>query len=208
MVVYLIAFYTVWHQGILFALLVLHAWMAWVSPVRRRLWRLPEAYWPVLTTGALTITAMVHVWWAWVASWNDWKYPYSGSRAAAKYLQENGIDHERIHLYRHSTLAVLLYLDRNPFANVAPAMTGAFWRWTAAIYDTQYPEKVTAGNPPWILIGMQRTPKQVAEIGIWPPFVPGYDLKKSFPGLMFWKTGYCLTDYFYLYQRATSPGGS
>jgi hypothetical protein len=54
-----VGFYNVWHQGILFALLVLHAWMAWVSPVRRPLWRVPDGFWPALTTGALTATAMV-----------------------------------------------------------------------------------------------------------------------------------------------------
>jgi len=208
-------FFNVWHQGMLFALLVLHAWMAWASPVRRGLWRGPtpdgrvtEEYWPRLAMGALTITAMVHVWWAWVAAWNDWKYPYSGSLAAAKYLRETGIDHDRIHLYRHATAGALLYLDRNPFTNVAPYMPGAFWVWTKQVYDGQWPAKILEGDPPWILMALQRTPKEEAEAGGKPPYIPGYAIEQTFPGYMFFKDSYAMTDFYYLYRRVGLPGGS
>ncbi len=143
-----------------------------------------------------------------MASWNDWKYPYSGSLAAAKYLRENGIDHEQIHLYRHSTAGVLLYLDRNPFANVAPYMPGAFWRWTRQVYNGQWPQKILDGDPPWILMSLQRTPEEVAQLGFKPPFIPGYDIDQTFSGLLFWKNSFSMTDYYYLYRRVAPPGGS
>jgi hypothetical protein len=208
MALFAFRFFNVWHQGILFALLVLHAWMAWVNPVRRRPWRAPEDSgpgplpdWRRLTTGALVFTALVHIWWTAMASWHDWKFPYSGTPAAAQYLRENGIDHERIHLFRHSTSAVLLYLDRNPFENVASFMPGAFWVWTKGVYEGQWPAKVLEGDPPWVLMSVQMSPKDEEQVGLRAPPIPGYDIERIFPGHMFFKDDYSMTDSYYLYRR-------
>ena len=191
-------FFSIWHQGMLFALLVMHAWLAWASPVRRRLGPVPDGCWPALAAGALTVTAAVHVWWAAMAGWHDWEYPYSGSRDAAGYLQDHGLDKQRIHLFKFSTCAVLLYLDRNPFANVAPYMPGAFWVWTQAIFAGQTPAEVVKGEPPWIMVGAQLRP--AVELKTVPP-LPGYEIERIFPGRMIWKDDFYQTDSYYLYRR-------
>ena len=60
-------FFSIWHQGLLFAVLLLHYWLAWVSPVRRRIGPAPDHVWPTVATGLLTLIAALHVWWAAVA---------------------------------------------------------------------------------------------------------------------------------------------
>jgi hypothetical protein len=196
--VFIFRFFSPWHQGIIYALLIFHAWLAWQSPRRRRIGPVPEKCWPALTAGVLTITALVQVWWSVVSSWNDWRYPYSGTRAAAQYLHEHGIDQERIHIFKFSNIAVLPYLDHNPFANVAPFMPGDFWVWTKAIYAGQSPQGVVQGNPKWILVGAQLKPAEEPKTA---PPIPGYTSVAIFPGHMFWKTGFVQTDSYYLYRR-------
>jgi hypothetical protein len=197
-------FFSIWHQGMLFALVVLHAWLAWVNPQRRRLGSVPDEWWPRLAGIALTITAAVHVWWAAMASWHDWQYPYSGSREAARDLRDRGIDRQKIHVFKFSTGAVLLYLDRNPFANVAPFMPGAFWIWTKEVFATQTPVAVVQGDPPWILVGAQLRPAVQLKS---PPPLPGYTLDRVYPGRMIWKDDFYQTDSYYLYRRVAPVGG-
>jgi hypothetical protein len=198
-------FFSIWHQGMLFALLILHAWLAWASPMRRSLGSVTDRWWPSITAGMLTLAAAVQVWWAAMAGWHDWEFPYSGSRDAAVYLHEHGLDRQRIHIFKFSTCATLLYLDRNPFANVAPFMPGSFWVWTQAIFAGQSPEAVLRGNPPWILVGAQLRPPVEPKT---PPPLPGYTIEQVFPGRMVWKDGFYRTDSYYLYRRvagATAP---
>ncbi|MDR3402428.1 MAG: hypothetical protein P4L99_08010 [Chthoniobacter sp.] len=191
-------FFSVWHQGMLFALLIWHAWIAWVSPVRRPLASTSSETWQRLASMALTVTAVVHVWWAVMAGWHDYQFPYSGSREAAQYLREHGLDRERIHAFKFSTCAVLLYLDRNPFANIAPFMPGAFWVWKQTAFATQSPAEIVKGDPPWILVGAQLSP--AVEPDPWPQ-LPGYAMERAFLGRSIWKDDYYRTDSYYLYRR-------
>jgi hypothetical protein len=195
---FVFGFFSIWHQGMLFALLVLHAWIAWRKPVLHRIGQAPEVMWPRLTTITLAFTAVVHLWWSVMASWHDYQFPYSGSRDAAEYLSDHGIDRERIHAFKFSTCAVLLYLDHNPFANIAPFMPGSFWVWTKAAFATQSPAEIVKGNPPWILVGAQLRPAVEPKT---PPPLPGYTIERTFPGRFVWKDGYYRTESYYLYRR-------
>ncbi len=196
-------FFSIWHQGLLFALIVLHFWLAWASPIRRRVGQVSERFWPCLATGALAPIAAIHVWWAAMASWHDWEFPYSGSRDAAAYLQAHHIDRERIHIFKFSTCAVLLYLDHNPFANVAPSMPGSFWIWTREVFAGQTLAAITQGDPPWILVGAQLRPA----IEPTPPPLAGYAIERVFPGRIAWKEGFYRTESYYLYRR-TAPAAA
>jgi hypothetical protein len=196
---FIFRYFSPWHQGLIYAVLILHAWLAWASPVRRPIGSVPERYWSALTLGALLMTAFVHVWWAVDSSWNDWRYPYSGTRAAAQYLHEHGIDRERIHVFKFSTIAILPYLDHNPFANVAPFMPGEFWVWKKAAYADQSPQGIVKGDPRWLLVGAQLRPGEEPRFA---PAIPGYKSVVIFPGYMFWKDSFVQTDTYYLYRRA------
>ena len=200
-VVFTFKFFSVWHQGMLFALLILHFWLGWVNPTRRHLGTVPDRFWTGAALGALGLTALVHVRWSIQASCNDWRFPYSGSREAAAYLREHGIDQERVHMFKFSTCAVLLYLDHNPFANVAPYTPGAFWVWSREAFAGQTPRAIVQGDPPWILVGAQLRPA-VEPI---PPSLPGYAIEKVFPGRIVWKDGFDRTDSYYLYRRVAPP---
>jgi len=195
--VFILRFYSVWHGGMLFALLILHTWLALVSPVRRPIGRMADRWWPMLATGALTGVALVQVYWSTMAWWHDWKFPYSGSREAAQYLREHGIDKQRIHIFKFATCAVLLGLDHNPFANVAPYMPGSFWVWTKQIFAGQNPKALVVGDPDWILVGAQLRPAA----DVIPPPLPGYTLDHVFSGRFIWKDGFYQTDTYYLYRR-------
>ena len=197
-------YYSIWHQGLLFALLIFHTWLAWVSPHRRRLGPVPNAYWPALTTGVLLVTAAVHIWWSAMAGWNDWRYPYSGARAAARYMHEHGIDRQRVHVFKFSTIGILPYLDRNPFANVAPTMPGDFWVWSERNYIAQSAVGIVAESPKWVLVGAQLMPKDETDT---PPPLPAYVPEAVFPGHMFWKDDYYQSDTYYLYRRVAPPFG-
>lgn len=194
---FIFRFYSIWHGGMLFALLVLHLWLAWVSPVRRSIGRVADHWWPALMTGVMTFTAAVQVYWSATACWHDWQFPYSGSREAAQYLREHGIDRQRIHVFKFITCAVLVGLDRNPFANVSPHMPGFFWVWTQQNFAGQNPTSLVQGKPDWILVGAQLRPA----VDVIPPPLPGYALHRVFSGRIVWKDGYYRTDSYYLYKR-------
>jgi hypothetical protein len=57
-------FYSIWHGGMLFALLVLHLWLAWESPVRRPIARVADHWWPTIIAAAMTFTAIVQTYWS------------------------------------------------------------------------------------------------------------------------------------------------
>jgi len=194
---FIFRFYSVWHGGMLFALLILHTWLAWVSPVRRSISGVADRWWPMLTACALTFTAAVQVWWSAMASWHDWQFPYSGSREAAQYMHEHGIDRQRVHAFKFATCSVLIGLDRNPFDNISPFMPGFFWVWTKQIFATQTPAALIQGKPDWILAGAQLRPA----VDVIPPPLPGYQLDHVFSGRIIWKNEFYRTDSYYLYKR-------
>lgn len=194
---FIFRFYSVWHGGMIFALLILHTWLAWVSPVRRSIGSVADRSWPTITAGALTFTAIVQVYWSAMAGWHDWKFAYSGSREAAEYLRERGIDKQRIHAFKFATCAVLIGLDRNPFANLVPFMPGSFWVWTKQIFAGQTPAALVQGKPEWIMAGAQLRPA----VDVVPPPLPGYALDHVFSGRIIWKDGFYRTDSYYLYKR-------
>lgn len=194
---FIFRFYSIWHGGMLFALLVLHLWLAWVSPVRRSIGQVADRWWPALTAGVMTFTAAVQVYWSAMAGWHDWEFPYSGSREAAQYLREHGLDRQRIHAFKFATCAVLIGLDRNPFTNISPYMPGFFWVWTQQIFAGQNPRALVQGNPDWIMAGAQLRPA----VDVVPPPLPGYTLDRVFSGRIVWKDGFYRTDSYYLYKR-------
>lgn len=194
---FIFRFYSVWHGGMIFALLILHTWLALVSPVRRSIGHIADRWWPTLTAGALTLTALVQVYWSAMASWHDWQFPYSGSREAAQYFREHGIDRQRVHAFKFATCAVLAGLDRNPFVNIKPFMPGFFWVWTKDIFAGQNPAALVQGKPDYILAGAQLRPP----VDVVPPPLPGYALDHVFSGRIIWKDGFYRTDSYYLYRR-------
>ncbi len=100
-----------WHTGMMFVAAVAGLWIVW--PARM----------PKLVTAGLCLMALAQIPWTWHAVRADWREPYDGSLAAARYLREA---RGRIFGYGPYSAAVSAYFPGQIFANQA----SSYWVWS------------------------------------------------------------------------------
>ena len=179
-----------WHWGFLFL-----AWLfaIWVSANNAKL------TFPV--RAALWIVIAVQCYWTFASTCFDWKNPYSGSLAAARYLQKMDLKEKRLYGVGLSCLAVQPYFVKNIFANVNSGRNPAFWDWSKRNHANDSVEHLGSSSPDYVLVGYLSPPEKL----LWTHLVTGsgYQLVKHFEGKTFWRTEAIQPDSLDLYQRGS-----
>jgi hypothetical protein len=174
----------VWHQG---TLLLVWLYALWLS--------FDGARQPIVAAAASALLALQVSWT--VAAWvHDWRAPYSGSRAAAAYLAQHGLDGRRIFALGFKSYAVLPYFRANFFAN-APEGTGhAYYPWNRRVQELMGEPELRRERPEYVLVG-DRTGEKLE--------LAGYEVEQVFPGSLFWKDRVFEQDAYILLRAAGAP---
>lgn len=177
----------VWHFGILF---LVWLFAMWISAYKTRVTA------PALA--ALIAAAAFQCYWTGAAISYDWKHPYSGSLAAARFLRQSGIASQGVYAVGYPSTAVQPYFPSNIYSN----FHGAYWDWS---------QRNTADDPA-VLLNSQRTfvligYKNLAEKKRWAGLLDllGYRLTRQFDGGTFWETRIFESESYALYQRVSPP---
>ena len=197
-----------WHEGVLFLVWLFALWRSFAEPERTRF---DARVLRPAVVGAALVVIGVQVYWAAAALGNDWRFAYSGSRAAADCLRERGLDHRTVYGAGFQTVALLPYFPDNRFANFNGGQARpCYWRWAAPppmpAGDGLQPDSTAASyaaiaalRPDVIVLGLKR-PHQLD-----PPTPPGYAVVGAFPGWLFWKDRTLEPDAFIVLERTDPP---
>jgi hypothetical protein len=181
----------VWHEGMLFLAWLFAMWIAGAAV---------KPKW-ISLLGLIAMLAVITVqgYWAFATTAYDWKNPYSGSLAAARYLKETGIIKAGIQGFGFGAVAVQPYFDHNVFPNFRDGEATAYYDWSEAYRNFDGLEDLPRTQPKYVLVGYKdegeqiltgRTVKQ-----------SGYKLIKHFEGNLFWHDDVLEPDAFDLYRR-------
>jgi hypothetical protein len=177
-----------WHWGFL-----LLSWLfaLWISSTNAK----PTL--PVI--GALCMVIAVQGYWTFASTRFDWKNPYSGSLAAARYIQRTGLTGKRLFAIGVSCVGVQPYFPSNIFANFNAGQDRAYWDWSRRNRTNNTVEHLGSANPEYVLAGYLSPPEKL----LWTHLITasGYQLIKHFEGQTFWRTSPVQPDSLDLYQR-------
>jgi hypothetical protein len=178
----------VWHEGMLFL-----AWLfaIWISGERTEPKRLALI--------AMTAVIGVQVYWALDTAAFDWKSPYSGSRAAARYMRENGIVGSRVFGFGYACVGIQPYFSRNIFPNFRDGKPQSYFDWSESWRNFGPEDELAKVRPEYVIFGLKDDEDK--EKGFQQATEAGYKLLKSFDGNLFWHTEILEPDAFDLYKR-------
>ncbi len=191
-------YYAPWHAGTLTVFVIFILWIALDGDgtrERKTNWSRPELA-RHLALGSFAVVSLVQVREAAIAGWHDFKFEYSGSRAAAQFIKESGIDRKSINALDIHSFSVLPYFNHNIFANFQHRLPGSFWIWSMGNEDQFSLEALTAGRPEYLLVNAKQ---RAISLGL--QDIRGYKNIRRFPGRMIWKSGYAQSDMVLLYGR-------
>ena len=191
-------YYAPWHAGTLLIFVLFAVWIALDrsdATCRVSNWIRP-ALASHLALASLAVVALVQVREAAIAGWHDFQFEYSGSRAAAEFIKESGIDRKSINALDIHSFSVLPYFNHNMFANFQHRLPGSFWIWSMGNEDQFSLEALTAGQPEYLLVNAKQ---RAISLGL--RDIRGYKNIRRFPGRMIWKSGYAQSDMVLLYGR-------
>jgi hypothetical protein len=178
----------VWHLGILFL-----AWLfaMWISAERAQL------QW--MATFAMTAAVAVQgVWTAKTVAF-DWNNPYSGSKAAAQYLRDQGIDRKNLYGFGYACVGVQPYFPENRFINFRGGGKETFYDWSISFRNFEGLDELKSLRPEYVLVGY-KTEDERSDTGLTVKQA-GYRLLKHFEGNLYWHGAVYEPDALDLYRR-------
>jgi hypothetical protein len=178
----------VWHQGMQF--------LAWLFSV----WYAANRTKPTpLMLASLVLVIAPQCWWSLLSIGYDWRHAYSGSREAAQYVRQAGLEHQGLYAIGYACTGVQPYFPANVFANVNAGSHRAFWDWSNRNHVNLDSQRLDALRPAYVLVGY----KGDFEQNLWTQAVTnaGYRPVRHFEGNLFWKTRILEPESFDLYRR-------
>jgi hypothetical protein len=179
-----------WHLGILFL-----AWVAalWIAANRTSMDKAARA--------ALILVVVIQTYWAVRSIQYDWKHAYSGSLAAATYVQPIVSNRHRIFFGGYSSTAVRGYLPVSLSYLHEGVRSPAYWRWSAHNEANDPKSVFSAPSPDYVVIGYtaadeRRRWSSLLDLG-------GYKRVRNFEGSLFWRTKLLEAESFDVYQRGS-----
>lgn len=184
-----IVYAQLWHFGILFL-----AWLfaMWISAYKTRVTA------PALV--ALIAAIGVQCYWTNAAMHYDWDHAYSGSLAAARYLQQEGLPKGGLYAIGYPTTAIQPYFPANIYSDFHG---GAYWDWS---------KRNTANDPSALFASHRREQvlvgyKNLSETQHWAELLNllGYSVSRHFDGATFWQTHVFEFESYDLYRNTFAP---
>ena len=196
-------YYSHWHEGLFFFVLLFCSSLAFARAKDVQLTRL-----------ALLILVVVfarHVQWTALSLRYDAANEFTGSEEAAKYIRRQGIDRQTLFAFGTRTLELQPYFGANVFDNYASPY-GAMWDWSP---QNPWPYPRRSRESPrimrdWFVANITRQPEfVVCAIGFRNDHLyakamerqPNYRLIGAFHGRTFWKSEPLEVISFQLFQR-------
>jgi hypothetical protein len=207
-------YYNMWHEGILFMLLLFGVLLAYRRPSGGRVLE-------ILGQTVLVLLLLRSAQWTFQSLAFDVPLNYTGSADAARFIREHALDRKKIYAAGIATVELQPYFERNLFANWMHP--GAYWEWSSAANPWPYGRKteedrarelrwiqgVLAERPDVIVHGMGLSEE---DLGKTIRADPAYRRIASFRGVTFWKTRPTWPIGFDVYERrpdaAVPPGAS
>ncbi len=183
-----IVYAQLWHFGILF---LVWLFAIWISAYKTRLTA------PALV--ALLVAIGFQCYWTVSAVRYDWSHPYSGSRAAAQYLQQAGVPTGGLYAIGYSSTAIQPYFPSNIYSDYHG---GAYWDWSRRNTANDPSALVASRRRAQVLVGY----KNLAEQQQWAGLLAllGYSLIRHFDGATFWQARVFEFESFDLYGQTSS----
>ncbi len=181
-----------WHSGVLFLTWIVAIWIG--TENARPSW---------LVTVCLLSMCAVHCYWTAKSVVYDWSFPYSGSAAAAAYLQSSGAVKQPLFGLGFASVGVQPYFAKNIFNNFGSPDTPAFWSWAKSNHVNEAAERLGSSRPAYILVSYMSPPER----RLWRDLVlcSGYKLSKHFEGNIFWRTKTLQPDAYDFYESGPVP---
>jgi hypothetical protein len=181
----------VWHEGMPFLAWLFAMWISGPAPKAKWIARLGLA--------AMLAVVAVQLYWAIDTTAYDWAKPYSGSRAAARYLRDHRLVEAGIFGYGFAAEAVQPYFDHNIYPNFRNGEPSCYYDWSEAYRNFDQPEDVAQSKPAYVLVGYKTEGDRIL-IGHTVK-QSGYALLQHFEGNLYWHDDVLEPDALDLYQR-------
>jgi hypothetical protein len=175
----------VWHQGILFLAWLFALWIAALAAKPGK-----------ATVAAMILVIMIQSYWTYKSVRYDWRFPYSGSREAAGFLQTRDIPSADLYAIGYACTGIQPYFARNIFGNFAG---GSFWDWSRRSHVNQDAAHLDSLRPKFVIVGYKGSYEQ--ELWTGEVRAAGYLRVAHFEGNLFWKTRILEPESYDLYQR-------
>lgn len=181
-----------WHQGILFLVWV---FVFWIALQQREESDMREHWIRILALSVLVVVSAVQISWSIKSVRSDFKDPYSGSKAAAKYIKAHSLDDKVVWGYGFATIALLPYFDRNIYDNYHGGLKPSFWLWSTSNDMVNDLMAVEGVRPDYLVMDIKGWGGEVAVNNF-----PSYHVLETFPGTIFWKSGVLEPESFVLLE--------
>jgi hypothetical protein len=177
-----IVYSNVWHQGILFFLMIFVLWLSFdeeKTPKQSVLLR--------NVVYSVSVVLAIQVYWTILSFSYDFNKNYSASYQVASYIKKNRLEDEKIFVSGWKSISVLPYFDKNIFYNLNNGSDKRFWFWsthnkTEIGYDSCMIEKVQTDKPGLVIVASHYIPRQKTVK------FEGYKFIGLFKGFLCWKT--------------------
>jgi hypothetical protein len=190
-----IAYSNVWHEG---PLVLWWAFVMWIG------WPKQSARIPRAVFACWAVFLMVHLFWSARSSWFDLRFPYSGSKQLAAYIQSQQLYRHNIFAFGPKSAAVLPYFQQGIFANWPSGRSFWFWSTSNKIESTFV--DIPRLRPEFVILSVTRDGDHDLALRRQSLRSLGYCLSQRFDGALFWKTRILEGNFYELY--ATAPSNS
>ncbi|MDP9194196.1 MAG: hypothetical protein M3P06_21075 [Acidobacteriota bacterium] len=201
-------YFNLWHEGLFVLVLFFGVLLGYARPARVA--DADSARDRRLTLGVTTIFCLVliqHVIWTVLALSYDREAPYSGSRAAAQFIETYGLQNHRLYGAGFAVIGVQPYFEKNIFANYHPKGGYSFLDWTTSsdLYIPRRPamkkwmDSRMRESPDFFLVSQKFSSEVIYSRAL--AADSRYRRIAVFPGRLFWKTRAREREYFMLYGR-------
>jgi hypothetical protein len=190
----------VWHHGVL-----LLAWLfaLWISLDACALNGKSARRQYQLAAIPLAIVICVQCYWSACSMAYDWRYPYSGSQAAAQGILQLNLQKKKLYAIGFASTAIQPYFEHNIFANVNDGRREAYWDWSLRNHVNLDSEHLAELLPGYVIVGY----KNESERAVWADLVAkgGYRVIRHFEGNTYWQSRILEPESYELYQRNNAP---
>jgi hypothetical protein len=186
----------VWHQGILFFLWIFVLWIRFDLDKNKAASKRAQ-----IVLALMTVVLAVQVYWAAAAARCDFYHNYSGSFQAARYINANRLENQKIYASGWKSIAIAPYFDRKIFYNHNQNSDLRIWFWsdrnqTPVGFNQNIIDSIKSEQPDLVIIASDHLDENPALE------LEGYRLAEFFEGNLCWKAGTFEPDSYRIFRKS------